>query len=175
MLVDDGWAELLSAALLPAGVVLFVVDSEVSEEDCAGGFDEDCAGGFEDDDEDDELELDDDDGGVEEEDDGGHDVDGVDEGGADDDEVEVDVEVEDEVEVGVGQSGFGGIEGGVEDDGGFEVPGLLPGFGMFGVGLFGAGFCWLLPVSGRLGSALTFSLYCLAHLRTVSTYEFELL
>jgi hypothetical protein len=142
-LLDGACTELLSALVVSAVVVLFVVDCVVPEEDCAGGFDDvdcdDCAGGFEDED-DDELDEDEDDDGVEEEDDGGHDIDGVDDGV--DDEVALDVALEEEV--GVGQVGFGGIDGVIEVVGGFDVPGFE-----FGGGVFGAGFCWLLSVAGR--------------------------
>ena len=137
-----------------------VDDSEVPEDDCCGGLDGSVCGGFDGVDEDEED--DDEDGGVEE--DGGHDVDGCDEGVLD--EVEVEVGVEDEV---VGQFGVEGCEGGVEDgeeDGGVDVPGLPPEPGS-GLLLPGAGFCTLLPVFGSDGRASTFSLYSLAHLRTV--------
>lgn len=163
-----GSAELLLPAVVEDFSVaeeLEVVDSEVPEDDCCGGVDGSVCGGF-----DGVDEEDDEDGGVEE--DGGHEVDGWDDGVLDD-EVGVDEEV-------VGQFGVEGCEGGVEDedeeDGGFDVPGLPPGLPP-GSGLLlpGAGFWTLLPVFGSDGRASTFSLYSLAHLRTVWTYVVELL
>jgi hypothetical protein len=153
------------AELLPP-----VVDFSVAEEDAEEGavaeeeweVSDDCCGG---------LDgavvvvvvvvVGDEDGGSDE--DGGQDVDG-------DDGAEEDVDVV--VEVGVGQFGAGGVVVVVVDDGGFDEPGLPPGLLP---GLFGTGFCTLLPVSGSDGRALTFSLYSLAHLRTVWTYVVELL